>query len=77
MVEDPKNEFVLGHPPVLNKTWNAPRAMMLEKLEPHMDVYARKLRELYVREGTIPQVKSYLNPMRERLPTDTLESCIT
>jgi len=39
---------------------------MIEKLEPHLDVYARKLREMYIREGTIPQVKSFMNPLRIR-----------
>jgi len=32
------------------------------------------MREMYFREGTIPTVKTYLHPVRERLPTDTLES---
>ena len=66
MIEDPANEFVMGPPVVPNKTWGAPRDTMLYKLEPHMDVFARKLREMYQREGTIPQVKSYLNPLRMR-----------
>ena len=75
MVED-GHEFVMGPPPVLNKTWNAPRDTMLHKLEPHMDIYARKLRDMYIREGTIPTVKSYLNPLRMRQKTDTLEYCM-
>ena len=41
-----------------------------------MDIYARKLREMYHREGTIPTVKTYLNPDRLRQPTDTLEHCM-
>ena len=69
-------EFVMGPPNVPNKAWNAPRDEMIQKLEPHLDVYARKLRDVYIREGTIPQVKSYLNPIRMRQPTDTLENCI-
>jgi len=49
---------------------------MLKKLEPHIDVYARKLRDMYNREAHITQVKTYLNPLRTRQPTDTLEHCI-
>ena len=48
---------------------------MIKKLEPHLDVFARKLRDIYVREGTIPQVKSFLNPIRMRKPADTLDFC--
>ena len=59
-------DFPLGPPKVPNKTWGAPRVTMLEKLEPHIDMYARKLREMYVREGTIPQTKSFLEPKRMR-----------
>ena len=48
---------------------------MLAKLEPKIDLYAKKLREMYHREGTLPTYKSYLNPMRMRQPTDTIEKC--
>lgn len=68
-------DFPLGPPPNVKKTWGAGRDSMINKLEPHLDIYARKLREMYIREGTIPQVKSFLNPLRERQPTDTLEYC--
>ena len=68
-------DFPLGPPKVLNKRINASRQSLLHKLEPHIDIYARKLREMYMREGSIPQTKSYLNPMRMRQPTDTLEEC--
>jgi len=73
---DEGEEFVLGPPKAPNKVWGAPRAEMLEKLSPHIDVYARKLRDIYVREGTIPTNKSFLNPLRMRQPTDTLQYCI-
>ena len=75
MIED-GTEFPLGPPNNANKTWGAPRKSMLEKLAPHIDVYARKLRDVYIREGTIPQTKSFLNPSRVRQPTDTLEYCM-
>lgn len=47
---------------------------MLPKLEPRINLYARKMREMYFREGTIPTVKTYLHPERVRTPTDTLET---
>jgi len=32
------------------------------------------MREMYYREGTIPTEKTFLFPIRERNPTDTLEA---
>jgi hypothetical protein len=57
-IVDSGTEFIMGPPPGLNKTQNA------HKLEPRIDLYARKLRELYFREGTIPVVKSFIDPIR-------------
>lgn len=69
------NEFIMGPPAGANKSQNAHRDDILHKMEPRMELYARKLREMYHREGTIPTVKSFQNPLRERQPTDTLEFC--
>lgn len=66
----------MGTPANPKKTRGAHRHDMLHKLEPRIDIYARKLREMYHREGTIPTHKSYLDPVRERQPTDTLEECV-
>jgi len=63
---DSGTEFIMGPPPGLNKTQNAHRESIVHKLEPRIDLYARKLRELYFREGTIPVVKSFIDPIRER-----------
>ena len=60
------HEFVLGPPPQPNKTRGAPRVHQLQKLAPKIDMYARKLREMYHREGTIDPQKMYLNPLRMR-----------
>ena len=76
MAEDPNNDFPLGPPVATNKTFNAPRESMIKKLEPHIDVYARRLRDVYIREAHIPTTKSFLNPLRMRQPTDTLEHCM-
>ena len=67
---------MLGPPIHPNKTRGAPRDHLLAKLEPKIDIYAKKLRQMYHREGTIDPVKLYLNPTRLREPTDTLEKCI-
>ena len=72
---DSGTEFIMGPPPGLNKTQNAHRESMVHKLEPRIDLYARKLRELYFREGTIPVVKSFIDPIRERQSNDTIEKC--
>lgn len=74
IIKEGKTEFVMGPPPGANKTQNAHRDLILPKLEPRINMYARKMREMYHKEGTIPTVKTYLHPARERQPTDTLET---
>ena len=66
----------MGPPPGANKIMNTHREAILPKLEPRIELYARKMREMYFREGTIPTTKTYLHPVRDRQPTDTLEECI-
>jgi hypothetical protein len=75
MVEDGV-EFVMGPPPGPTKTFSAHRDVAIEKLGPRINIYARKLREMYFREGTITNVKGYLDPLRLRQPTDTIEKCM-
>ena len=50
-------EFIMGPPKVPNKAYNAPRDAFVHKLTPRIDLYARKLREVYVREGIIADAK--------------------
>ena len=69
-------EFIMGTPSGINKTIGAHRDDIIHKLEPRMNLYARKLREMYFREGTIPTVKTFIDPIRERQELDTLEHCI-
>jgi len=66
----------MGPPVNPKKLANGPREAAIYKLEPRIDVYARKLRELYVRRSTITDVKSYINPERMREPTDTIKYCM-
>lgn len=73
-MNDPETELVMGPIPGANKVHQSHRDLILPKLQPRIQVYARKMREMYFREGTIPTTKSYLEAVRERRPTDTLES---
>ncbi len=65
MVED-GTEFVMGPPPGLTKTHGAHRDVAITKLEPRINFYAKKLRDMYYREGSITNIKSHFNPIRLR-----------
>ena len=41
-----------------------------------MDIFAKKLRETYIREGIIPNDKIYIDARRDRQPEDTIEKCV-
>lgn len=75
MIEE-GTDFVMGPPPGLTKTYSAHRDVTLDKLAPRINTYARKLREVYFREGNITNTKAYFNPLRVRQPMDTIEKCI-
>jgi hypothetical protein len=75
MVED-GTEFVMGPPPGLEKTYGAHRDAIQYKLEPRITAYAKKLRQMYYRENTFSPQKQYLEALRVRQPTDTLEAMI-
>jgi hypothetical protein len=36
------------------------------KLTPRIEVFAKKLRDLYFREGVLPEAKTYIEAVRER-----------
>lgn len=73
-VEDKGVEnFLFGAPAGITKINNAHRNYVYPKLHNTMEVFAKKMRELYVREGTMPEEKIYFDPVRERQPDDTLE----
>jgi hypothetical protein len=50
-------EFIFGPPPNLTKTHQGPREAVVPKLAPRIEIYAKKLREMYIREGTIAEQK--------------------
>ena len=73
---DTNPEFIMGPPKVPNKVYNAPRDSFVHKMTPRIDLYARKLREVYVRQGIIADGKQYLDPLRMRQESDGLEKCM-
>ena len=66
----------MGPPPGINKSRGPHRDAVIPKMEGRMEIYARKLREYYFREGVIPDAKVFLDPLRERAAADTIEKCI-
>ena len=50
--------------------------MVIPKLEGRMEVFAKKLREFYIREGVIPDQKIFIDTLRDRQPEDTIERCV-
>ena len=76
MVENGQ-EFIFGPPPGINKVQSPHRDVLIPKLEGRMEVYAKKLREFYIREGIIPDDKIYIGTLRDRQPDDTIEKCVS
>ncbi len=69
---DDGTEFVMGTP---NRNPYNTRDLIQTRLGPRIELYAKKMREMYLREGTIPTEKTFLEAVRERGPTDTIEKC--
>lgn len=63
---DPEKDFIFGPLEHENKLKNSHRSRMLHKLEPAINVYAKKLRQMYYREGTIQTEKTFIDPVRLR-----------
>jgi hypothetical protein len=53
MVNSGDHDFIFGAPEGMNKPMGAHRNRIIHKLEPRIELYARKLRQMYFREGTI------------------------
>ena len=69
-------EFLFGTPPGINKVQGPHRDVVIPKLEGRMEVFAKKLREFYIREGVIPDQKIFIDTLRDRQPEDTIERCV-
>ena len=70
------HDFILGGPKHPQKIYNAPRDAFIHKMTPRIDVYAKKLREMYHRKGTISHVKHFIDPLRMRTPQDSIKACM-
>ena len=60
------DQFLFGPPPGVEKIHNAHRDRIYPKLAAGAEFYAKKMRQQYIREGTYPDVKIYLDPIRYR-----------
>lgn len=70
---DSGKEFIMGPPAGANKTSGAHRSVVIPKIANRIDIYAKKLREYYFREGIVQDQKTYLEALRLRQPEDSLE----
>ena len=67
MIEDKGEDAFLFGPPVgAEKVHNAHRDYVAPKLATRMESLAKKMREQYMREALYPDVKIYLDAIRER-----------
>jgi len=57
----------------VTKMHGAHRDYIYPKLANSMEVFAKKMREQYIREGTYAEAKIYFDPVRERRLDDTLQ----
>ena len=73
MIEkDGLDQFLFGPPAGIEKMHNAHREYIIPKLGSRMEFFAKKMREQYIREAIYPDVKIFLDPLRERETSDTL-----
>lgn len=70
------SKFIFGPLGHGNKLHNAHRDRIIDKLEPRFNVYARKLRQMYFRDGTIRVQKTFIDPLRLRRTDDTMQNCL-
>ena len=69
---DGLGQFLFGPPAGVEKMHNSHRAYVYPKIGSKMEFFAKKMREQYMREAVYPDVKIFLDPLRERQPNDTL-----
>ena len=73
MIQDNgEDQFLFGPPHGVTKQHNAHRNYIAPKIGTRMEFLAKKMREQYVREALYPDVKIFLDPLRERQPDDSL-----
>lgn len=59
-------DFPMGAPAGENMVTGVHRDHLVPKLEPRIDVFAKKLRDYYLREGVLPEAKTYIQTVRDR-----------
>ena len=64
--KDGIDQFLFGPPAGVEKMHNSHRDYMIPKLGSRMEFFAKKMREQYIREAIYPDVKIFLDPLRER-----------
>lgn len=69
-------EFPMGVPPGEHLNTTVHRENLQPTLESRIDVFAKKLRDYYFKEGVLPEVKTYLDGVRLRNPEDTMEKLL-
>ena len=57
---------MFGPPLGINKFHGGHRDTAIPKLAPRIELYAKKLRDLYLREGTLPEDKTFIDAIRIR-----------
>jgi hypothetical protein len=58
--------FMFGPPAGVEKMQNIHRKYIIPKLASRMEFFAKKMREQYIREAIYPDVKIFIDPLRER-----------
>jgi len=66
------DQFMFGPPSGIEKRHNSHRDYVAPKIGSRMEFAAKKMREQYIREAIYPDVKIYLDTLRERQPEDNL-----
>jgi hypothetical protein len=69
-------EFIFGPYAGANKVQGVHRDNLIPKLEGRMEIFGKKLREFYFKEGIFSESKIYIDALRERQPEDTIEKCV-
>ena len=72
MKEVGEDQFLFGPPSGIEKIHNSHRDYVSPKISTRMEFLAKKMREQYIRDAIYPNVKIYLDSLRERRAEDSL-----
>ena len=72
-----KADFMFGPPYGTDKKIaGVHRDAVIPKLAPRIEIFAKKLRDSYLREGSLSEQKTIIAPLRERQPEDTITKSV-